>query len=72
MPCNTQDAITPVLLPDPRDGSLYLLGGLKEPPKKLPFTIPELVAASPCRSSDGVLYTGWLAKNNLDLKMTGT
>ena len=34
--------------------------------KKLPFTIPELVTASPCRSSDGTLYTGskrdvWLA-----------
>ncbi|KAI1233600.1 Serine/threonine-protein kinase/endoribonuclease IRE2, partial [Lamprotornis superbus] len=26
--------------------------------KKLPFTIPELVQSSPCRSSDGVLYTG--------------
>ena len=26
--------------------------------KKLPFTIPELVTASPCRSSDGILYTG--------------
>ncbi|XP_016157495.1 PREDICTED: serine/threonine-protein kinase/endoribonuclease IRE2 isoform X3 [Ficedula albicollis] len=25
---------------------------------KLPFTIPELVQSSPCRSSDGVLYTG--------------
>lgn len=26
--------------------------------KKLPFTIPELVQASPCRSSDGILYMG--------------
>ncbi|XP_045704759.1 serine/threonine-protein kinase/endoribonuclease IRE2 isoform X6 [Phyllostomus hastatus] len=26
--------------------------------QKLPFTIPELVHASPCRSSDGVFYTG--------------
>ncbi|XP_029142747.1 serine/threonine-protein kinase/endoribonuclease IRE1-like, partial [Protobothrops mucrosquamatus] len=25
---------------------------------KLPFTIPELVQSSPCRSSDGVIYTG--------------
>ncbi|NXX52722.1 ERN1 endoribonuclease, partial [Scopus umbretta] len=25
---------------------------------KLPFTIPELVQASPCRSSDGILYMG--------------
>ena len=28
------------------------------PQQKLPFTIPELVQASPCRSSDGVLYMG--------------
>ena len=27
-------------------------------PQRLPFTIPELVHASPCRSSDGVFYTG--------------
>lgn len=33
-------------------------GGLKDPLKKLPFTIPELVASSPCKSSDGILYTG--------------
>lgn len=26
--------------------------------QKLPFTIPELVQSSPCRSSDGILYTG--------------
>lgn len=26
--------------------------------KKLPFTIPQLVANAPCRSSDGILYTG--------------
>nr|XP_046227747.1 serine/threonine-protein kinase/endoribonuclease IRE1 isoform X3 [Scatophagus argus] len=25
---------------------------------KLPFTIPELVQSAPCRSSDGILYTG--------------
>ena len=31
---------------------------MKEPLKKLPFTIPELVAASPCKSTDGILYTG--------------
>lgn len=28
------------------------------PKQKLPFTIPELVQASPCRSSDGILYMG--------------
>lgn len=26
--------------------------------QKLPFTIPELVQSAPCRSSDGILYTG--------------
>ncbi|XP_078520921.1 serine/threonine-protein kinase/endoribonuclease IRE2 isoform X1 [Lissotriton helveticus] len=49
----------PAFLPDPTDGSLYILGGKnKEGLMKLPFTIPELVQSSPCRSSDGVLYTG--------------
>lgn len=49
----------PAFLPDPKDGSIYMIGaGLKDPLKKLPFTIPELVAASPCKSSDGTLYTG--------------
>ncbi|XP_063063382.1 serine/threonine-protein kinase/endoribonuclease IRE1 [Engraulis encrasicolus] len=49
----------PGFLPDPNDGSLYVLGGKhKEGLMKLPFTIPELVHSSPCRSSDGVLYTG--------------
>ncbi|XP_061686164.1 serine/threonine-protein kinase/endoribonuclease IRE1 [Syngnathoides biaculeatus] len=49
----------PGFLPDPNDGSLYILGGNhKEGLLKLPFTIPELVQSAPCRSSDGVLYTG--------------
>ncbi|KAG8446071.1 hypothetical protein GDO86_013807 [Hymenochirus boettgeri] len=49
----------PAFLPDPNDGSLYTLGrNNKEGLTKLPFTIPELVQASPCRSSDGVLYMG--------------
>ncbi|XP_030067185.1 serine/threonine-protein kinase/endoribonuclease IRE2 isoform X2 [Microcaecilia unicolor] len=49
----------PSFLPDPTDGSLYILGGKnKEGLMKLPFTIPELVQSSPCRSSDGILYTG--------------
>uniref|UniRef100_A0AAZ3SUM5 non-specific serine/threonine protein kinase n=1 Tax=Oncorhynchus tshawytscha TaxID=74940 RepID=A0AAZ3SUM5_ONCTS len=49
----------PGFLPDPNDGSLYVLGGKhKEGLMKLPFTIPELVQSAPCRSSDGVLYTG--------------
>ncbi|XP_064627806.1 serine/threonine-protein kinase/endoribonuclease IRE1-like [Lineus longissimus] len=46
-------------LPDPKDGSLYAFGNSFEGLKKLPFTIPELVTASPCRSSDGILYTGY-------------
>ncbi|KRT82319.1 hypothetical protein AMK59_3942 [Oryctes borbonicus] len=58
VPVNTSDAIVPLFLPDPRDGSLYLLGNNREPLKKLPFTIPQLVASSPCRSTDGILYTG--------------
>lgn len=49
----------PAFLPDPSDGSLYVLGGRnKEGLMKLPFTIQELVQSSPCRSSDGILYTG--------------
>uniref|UniRef100_A0A670KN14 Serine/threonine-protein kinase/endoribonuclease IRE1 n=1 Tax=Podarcis muralis TaxID=64176 RepID=A0A670KN14_PODMU len=49
----------PAFLPDPNDGSLYVLGGKnKEGLMKLPFSIPELVQSSPCRSSDGILYTG--------------
>ncbi|XP_023564744.1 serine/threonine-protein kinase/endoribonuclease IRE2 [Octodon degus] len=46
-------------LSDPADGSLYMLGTEQQQGlMKLPFTIPELVHASPCRSSDGVFYTG--------------
>jgi len=48
----------PIFLPDPRDGSLYLFARESEALKKLPFTIPQLVASSPCKSSDGILYTG--------------
>ncbi|XP_014471160.1 PREDICTED: serine/threonine-protein kinase/endoribonuclease IRE1 [Dinoponera quadriceps] len=47
-----------MFLPDPRDGTLYLFGRDSEALKKLPLTIPQLVANSPCRSSDGMLYTG--------------
>uniref|UniRef100_A0A8C2KZJ8 Serine/threonine-protein kinase/endoribonuclease IRE1 n=1 Tax=Cyprinus carpio TaxID=7962 RepID=A0A8C2KZJ8_CYPCA len=57
--CLSVSSCRPGFLPDPNDGSLYLLGGKrKEGLMKLPFTIPELVQSSPCRSSDGVLYTG--------------
>ncbi|XP_063312230.1 serine/threonine-protein kinase/endoribonuclease IRE1 isoform X1 [Pelobates fuscus] len=49
----------PAFLPDPNDGSLYTLGSKNnEGLTKLPFTIPQLVQASPCRSTDGVLYMG--------------
>ncbi|XP_044308463.1 serine/threonine-protein kinase/endoribonuclease IRE2 [Varanus komodoensis] len=51
--------LRPAFLPDPNDGSLYVVGGKhKEGLMKLPFTIPELVRSSPCRSSDGIIYTG--------------
>jgi serine/threonine-protein kinase/endoribonuclease IRE1 len=46
-------------LPDPKDGSLYLLNpGEAGILKKLPFSIQQLVASSPCKSSDGIFYTG--------------
>ncbi|KAG2455994.1 ERN1 endoribonuclease, partial [Polypterus senegalus] len=48
-------------LPDPIDGSLYVLGGRnKEGLMKLPFSIPKLVQSSPCRGSEGVLYTEYV------------
>lgn len=56
MPVPSESSVPPYF-PDPRDGSLYQLGdmgGLK----KLPYTIPQLVASAPCRSSDGILYSG--------------
>ncbi|XP_067128711.1 serine/threonine-protein kinase/endoribonuclease IRE1 [Centruroides vittatus] len=75
----------PTFLPDPKDGSLYIYGTGegRDSLKKLPFTISELVAASPFRGSDGILYTGkktdtWFAidpfsGDKLDtLSMTGT
>ena len=51
--------VTPTFIPDPKDGSLYKIGRDPiNPLKKLPFSVPELVAASPSRSSDGTLYAG--------------
>ncbi|CAK9817696.1 Serine/threonine-protein kinase/endoribonuclease ire-1 [Anthophora quadrimaculata] len=58
VPVDLARASTPMFLPDPKDGSLYVFGTETEALKKLPFTIPQLVANSPCRSSDGILYTG--------------
>ncbi|XP_065159273.1 serine/threonine-protein kinase/endoribonuclease IRE1 [Atheta coriaria] len=58
VPKDGVDALNSVFLPDPKDGSLYVITNTKERIKKLGFTIPELVTSSPCRSSDGILYTG--------------
>ncbi|XP_014217501.1 serine/threonine-protein kinase/endoribonuclease IRE1 [Copidosoma floridanum] len=58
VPRDVSKTTMPIFLPDPKDGSLYLYGPETEALKKLPFTIPQLVATSPCRSSDGILYTG--------------
>lgn len=55
-PTYSESLISPYL-PDPRDGSLYQLGDMGSL-KKLPYTIPQLVASAPCRSSDGILYSG--------------
>ncbi|CAG9786257.1 unnamed protein product [Diatraea saccharalis] len=57
---NQHATLTPQFLPDPRHGFLYMYGprGDQQMLKKLPFTIPELVANAPCRSSEGILYTG--------------
>ena len=70
-PYDPMKPILPAFLPDPKDGALYMMGASRgEPLKKLPFTIPELVAASPSRSNDGILYSGkkidtWLSVNLL-------
>ena len=51
--------VLPVFLPDPKDGSIYTTGDNDQNIlEKLPFTIPELVASSPCKSSDGTFYAG--------------
>jgi serine/threonine-protein kinase/endoribonuclease IRE1 len=62
----------PLLLPDPKDGSLYMYNGIyvnrtdttgddrtpRDILEKMPFSLNELIASSPCRSKDGLLYTG--------------
>ncbi|CAL8124111.1 unnamed protein product [Orchesella dallaii] len=58
---------TPYFLPDPKTGSLYMMGK-QNSLRKLPFTIPQLVAMAPCRNSEGLMYTGrktdyWLQLN---------
>ncbi|XP_045598023.2 serine/threonine-protein kinase/endoribonuclease IRE1 isoform X2 [Procambarus clarkii] len=59
-PTDSSQPPLPKFFPNPQDGSLYryTLGRNREPLKKLPFTIPQLVANSPCRSSDGIFYLG--------------
>ena len=48
-----------MIVPDPKERSLYLLDGTSnEYLKKLPFSISELAFSCPSRSSDGVLFTG--------------
>ncbi|XP_065899624.1 serine/threonine-protein kinase/endoribonuclease IRE1-like [Dysidea avara] len=48
---------SPPFFPNPRDGTLYALSMNGDNLEKLPLTIPELVQASPCQSSDGTVYT---------------
>ncbi|XP_030847647.1 serine/threonine-protein kinase/endoribonuclease IRE1-like [Strongylocentrotus purpuratus] len=53
-------------LPDPTDGTLYVLGPGGDGLKKLPLTIPSIVSSSPFRGPDNMLYTGrkadtWIA-----------
>lgn len=58
---NINDYINAVYLPDPSTGSLYKLqndGDKGNELKKLPYTIPELVQRSPCKSSEGILFSG--------------
>ncbi|XP_042889377.1 serine/threonine-protein kinase/endoribonuclease IRE1-like isoform X1 [Penaeus japonicus] len=59
-PTDSSQPPIPQFFPNPQDGSLYryTLGRGRDPLKKLPFTIPQLVANSPCRSSDGIFYLG--------------
>lgn len=48
-----------MFLPDPKDGTLYSLSAVESKAlKKLPFNVQQLVASSPCRSSDGIFYSG--------------
>lgn len=58
---NINDYLSSVYLPDPVSGSIYKLhtdGDNGNELKKLPYTIPQLVNRSPCKSSDGILYSG--------------
>lgn len=67
----TKPVVGPLFFPDPRDGSLYLLNTEeKNGLAKLPFSIQQLVADSPTKTSDGIFYLGkkmdsWLSINPL-------
>ena len=51
---------------DPKDGTLYMMGSsMTEPLKKFPFTIPELVAASPSKSAEEIHLTDTYTKSFL-------
>lgn len=53
------DVKSRTFLPDPTDGSLYMYSATHNGLKKMPFSIPELVSLSPCKSNEeGILYTG--------------
>ena len=57
---------SPYFIIDPIDGSLYIFTNRRDGLKKYPYSIAELVSASPSKTSDGYLFTGdkkdqWLA-----------
>uniref|UniRef100_A0A0K0EM91 Bulb-type lectin domain-containing protein n=1 Tax=Strongyloides stercoralis TaxID=6248 RepID=A0A0K0EM91_STRER len=45
-----------LFLPNPQDGNLFVYTDNKL--KRLPFTIPQLVQTSPCKTNDGIFYAG--------------
>ncbi|RWS12890.1 eukaryotic translation initiation factor 2-alpha kinase-like protein, partial [Dinothrombium tinctorium] len=69
-PNSSAELKSPLFLPDPKDGSIYRYNSIesnfrfdgKQKPRdlleKLPFTLSELIALSPCRSKDGLLFIG--------------
>ena len=71
------EPILSAFLPNPMDGSIYkIIGTPKQSLVKLPFSVPELVAASPNRLPDGTFYTGrkvdtWFSINQLTGAKTG-
>ena len=74
---NEGDPILSAFLPNPIDGSIYkIIGTPQQSLIKLPFSVPELVAASPNRLPDGTFYTGrkvdtWFSINQLTGAKTG-